>query len=177
MALTRKLLKSLGLNDDQIEGIIEEHIATVDGLKQQAEQYKADAEKLPTVQQELDSLKAVGDGGFEAKYEAEKQAFADYKAGVERKELNGKKTNALDAVLKKAGIARESFRKQIIKGYALDTLEMDGENLKDADALESTIKTDYADFVSIESEKGLPQTMPPQGGGTTKDPFEMGFDA
>ena len=56
MALTRKYLKSIGLTEDQIEGIVEEHIATVNDLKETANKYKADADKLPTVQKELDDL-------------------------------------------------------------------------------------------------------------------------
>lgn len=171
MALTRKYLKSLGLTDDQIEGIIEEHTATVDGLKNTANQYKADAERLPGVEKELNDLKAAGDGGYKEKYEAEKKAHADYKAGVEKKELNGKKTAALDAVLKKAGILRESFRKQILKGYDLDTLEMEGDAVKDEGKLLESIKTEYADFASTEDVKGVPRVNPPTGGnvGMTKE--------
>lgn len=166
MALTRKYLKSLNLTDDQIEGIIEEHTATVDGLKEQINRYKPDAEKLPGVEKELADLKAAGDGGFKEKYEAEKRAHADYKADVEKRELNGKKTAALDAVLKKAGIARESFRKQIIKSYNLDGLEWENDAIKDAGTLENSIKTEYADFVSVETDKGLPSITPPTGGGS-----------
>ena len=166
MALTRKYLKSLGLTDDQIEGIIEEHTATVDGLKNTAAQYKTDAERLPVVEKELNDLKAAGDGGYKEKYEAEKKAHADYKAEVEKKELNGRKTAALDAVLQKAGVSRESFRKQIIKGYDLATLEMDGDGIKDADNFVESIKKEYADFTSIEGVKGVPQVNPPTGGGS-----------
>ena len=64
MALTRKLLKGMGLTDEQVDTIIEAHTDTVDGLKEQVKTYKADAEKLPNVQKELDDLKAAGDGGF-----------------------------------------------------------------------------------------------------------------
>lgn len=166
MALTRKYLKSLGLTDDQIEGIIEEHTATVDGLKNTAAQYKTDAERLPSVEKELNDLKAAGDGGYKEKYEAEKKAHADYKAEMEKKELNGRKTAALDAVLQKAGVSRESFRKQIIKGYDLETLEMDGDGIKDADNFVESIKKEYADFTSIEDVKGVPQVNPPTGGGS-----------
>ena len=71
MALTRKLLKGMGLTDEQVDTIIEAHTDTVDGLKEDINKYKGDAEKLPTVQKELDDLKAAGDGGFKQKYEDE----------------------------------------------------------------------------------------------------------
>lgn len=44
MALTRKLLSSLGLEDSKIDSVIEAHIETVDALKQQIESYKAQVE-------------------------------------------------------------------------------------------------------------------------------------
>ena len=67
MALTRKSLKAMGLTDEQVDSIIEMHSETVDGLKEQVKTYKADAEKLPSVQKEVDGLKAAGDGGWEEK--------------------------------------------------------------------------------------------------------------
>lgn len=181
MALTRKYLKSLGLNDDQIEGIVEEHVATVDGLKEQISQYKADAEKVPGLEKELGELKAAGDGGYKEKYEAEQKAFADYKNGIEAEKVTSQKTAALDAVLQKAGVKRESFRKQILKAYDLNTIEMDGDAIKDADKLEATLKTDYADFLSTDDTRGVPRVNPPGGGGSgmtretimkIKDPIE-----
>ena len=69
MALTRKLLKGMGLTEEQVDTIIEAHTDTVDGLKEDIKKYKDNAEKLPTVQKELDDLKAAGDGGFKHKYE------------------------------------------------------------------------------------------------------------
>ena len=54
MALTRKLLKGMGLTDEQVDTIIEAHTDTVDGLKADVSKYKSDAEKLPGVQKQLD---------------------------------------------------------------------------------------------------------------------------
>ena len=50
MALTRKLLKGMGLTEEQMDTIIEAHTDTVDGLKSDLARYKADAEKLHGVQ-------------------------------------------------------------------------------------------------------------------------------
>ena len=48
MALTRKLLKGMGLTDEQVDTIIEAHTDTVDGLKADVNRYKADAGQLVT---------------------------------------------------------------------------------------------------------------------------------
>ena len=75
MALTRKLLKGMGLTDEQVDTIIEAHTDTVDGLKADVDKYKADAEKLPGVQKQLDDLKAAGDGGYKEKYDNSVDAY------------------------------------------------------------------------------------------------------
>ena len=45
MAITRKLLKGMGLTEEQQDTIIEAHTDTVNGLKADVERYKADAER------------------------------------------------------------------------------------------------------------------------------------
>ena len=67
-------LQSIDMNvsDEKIDEIIEAHTEVTDSLKEQVKQYKADAEKLPAVEKELNDLKAKGDDGYKEKYEAEK---------------------------------------------------------------------------------------------------------
>lgn len=109
MAITRKLLKGMGLTEEQQDTIIEAHTDTVNGLKADVDRYKADAEKLPAVQKELDDLKAQGDGGYKAKYEAEHKAFGDYKANVDAEKTTAAKEKALSDVLLKIGISENGF--------------------------------------------------------------------
>lgn len=42
MALSRKMLKAMGIEDEKIDQIIEAHSETVDSLKEQVSAYKAD---------------------------------------------------------------------------------------------------------------------------------------
>ena len=58
MALTRKFLSALGIEEAKIDEIISAHADTVNALKEQRDGYKADADKLPAVQKALDDLKA-----------------------------------------------------------------------------------------------------------------------
>ena len=57
MALTRKFLAALGIDNDKVDEIIQAHTDTVNGLMDEIEKYKADAEKLPAVEKELKELK------------------------------------------------------------------------------------------------------------------------
>ena len=58
MALTRKMLKAMGIEDEKIDQIIEAHTETVDALKEERDTYKEDASKLTAVQKELETAKS-----------------------------------------------------------------------------------------------------------------------
>lgn len=167
MALTRKYLKSVGLTDDQIEGVIEEHQSTLESLKEQNKALKADADKLAEVQKELDDLKAQGDGGYKEKYEAEAKAHKEYKQKVEAEKTAARDDADVLALCKEAGIARDSSLRLIAKDFDRSKIKR-GEDGKitNHDELVSSIKTDYADFVGTPGNQGTPPTTPPSGGGS-----------
>lgn len=168
MALTRKYLKSIGLTEDQIEGIVEEHIATVNDLKETANKYKADADKLPTVQKELDDLKAAGDGGYKEKYEAEVKAYKEYKQQVESEKETARVDADVLAMCKEAGITREKALHLIVKDFDRSKIERDKDGkITNRDKLLDMVKTDYADFVGTIGTEGTPPATPPTGGNTT----------
>ena len=160
MALTRKLLKGLGLTEEQVDTIIEAHTETVDGLKADIAKYKPAAEKLPGVQKELDDLKDAGDGGYKEKYEKEHKAFEDYKADQTAKETRQAKETAYRAFLKSQGVSEKRIP-AIIKVTDLDAVELDGDKIKGADKLAETVKTEWADFIESTNTSGASTTTPP----------------
>lgn len=160
MALTRKLLKGMGLTDEQVDTIIEAHTDTVDGLKEDISKYKGDAEKLTTVQKELDDLKAAGDGGFKEKYEKEHKAFEDFKIAQTEKETKAAKENAYREFLKAVGVSEKRIP-AIMKVTDISALEMDGEKFKDAEKLTETVKTEWADFIETSNTNGANTNTPP----------------
>src|SRR5699024_3805761 len=81
MALTRKYLKAMGLEDDKIDQIIEAHTEVTTAIKADADRYKADAEKLSEVQAELDALKATKDSDLQDQYDQLKIELENEKAG------------------------------------------------------------------------------------------------
>lgn len=175
MALTRKLLKSLGIDDEKIESIIDAHGETVDALKKERDDLKAAADAAQDVARERDDLKdRLSKAGDAAKVQAE---FDAYKQRVETEKVNGLKIAAYSAMLKECGVEKEAFRAAIMKGVDLSKIELDESNgIKDADNLRETIKTECADFISTTETGGTPPTTPPTGGGKAKDAFEEGFD-
>lgn len=158
---------------DEIENqLVALHLGVVDPLKDDVTRYKADAEKLPGVQKELDDLKAQGDGGYKAKYEAEHKAFEDYKTSVAAEKTTAAKEKALETALKKVGIADKRLQSvaRLCKGDGLlDKLELDEKGaIKDYDKLETSLKESYGDYIVKTSTQGANTPNPPANGGGAK---------
>ena len=173
MALTRKLLKGMGLTDEQVDTIIEAHTDTVDGLKADIDKYKGDAEKLPNVQKELDDMKAAGDGGYKEKYEKEKKAFEDFKQAQSEKETKQAKVDAYTAFLKSVGVSEKRIP-SIIKVTDLNSFDLEGDAVKDADKLTESVKTEWADFIETSDTNGANTQNPPANNPNSgDDPSKM----
>ena len=168
MAFTRKMLKAMNIEDEKIDQIIDAHSETVDALKADRDAYKEDASKLAAVQKELDELKAKGDDGYKAKYEAEKAAHDALKADIAAKETKKAKTDAYRELLKGANIDEKRIA-TILRAEAptIDKIELDADGkIKNAEQYTESIKSDWADFVVTQSAKGTNTATPPAHGGT-----------
>ena len=162
MALTRKLLKGMGLTDEQVDTIIEAHTDTVDGLKEQVKTYKADAEKLPNVKKELDDLKATGDGGFKEKFEKEHSDFENFKKTIQEKETKAAKESAAKAFFESKGITGNSLEIAMRGSSAeIAALDLDGEKIKDSSALDALVNGTFKALVSTTTTKGANIPNPP----------------
>ena len=167
MALTRKFLAALGIEGDKVDEIINAHTASLDGLKDELEKYKKDAEKLPSVQKELDDLKAEaeknGKDPFKVKYEALKEDFENFKKDVSAKETKASKTAAYKALLKEAGISEKRID-AVLKVSDVDSVKLDKNGkIEGAEDLLKSVKTEWADFITTEGTKGADTAKPPAG--------------
>ena len=168
MSLTRKMLKAMNIEEEKIDQIIDAHSETVDALKADRDAYKEDAAKLAAVQKELDELKAKGDDGYKAKYEAEKAAHDALKADIAAKETKKAKTDAYRELLKGANIDEKRIA-TILRAEAptIDKIELDADGkIKNAEQYTESIKSDWADFIVTQSAKGTNTATPPANGGT-----------
>ena len=149
MSITRKLLKGMGLTDEQVDTIIEAHTETVDGLKADVSKYKADAGKLSGVQKELDDLKAAGDGGYKSKYEKEHSNFEAFQSNITAKETKAAKEKAVRAYFESKNITGANLDLAMRGcGEEMTALEMDGEKIKDTKSLDALIEGTYKGLVS-----------------------------
>lgn len=164
--LTRKFLTALGIEDENVQDqIISAHTEATDALKEQRDGYKADAEKLPEVQKELDTLKEQSGDKIKAQYDKLKKDFDNYKEEQHQKEVTANKKSAYKGLLKEAGISASRID-AVLKVSDVDGLEFseDGE-IKDKDKMIENIKKEWADFIVKSTEKGAQVGNPPANGG------------
>ena len=173
MALTRKMLKAMGIEEEKIDQIIEAHSETVDSLKADRDNYKKDADQLKSVRDELDELKAKGDDGWKEKHDKLKGDFDTYKKDVEAKETHSKKVEAYRAALEEDakkhpdshltpnGIAK-AIKYANISGFELTE---DG-SLKDADKHIASAREEWAEYVTTTTTTGAKTSNPPANNGT-----------
>ena len=183
MALTRKMLSAMGIDDDKQDEIINAHIEVVNALKEERDGFKEDAKKANKLQKEIDDLNESMKNGerspYKVKYEAKvdeyndlKKEFDDYKADVSAKELESKKSNAYKELLKESGVSGKRID-SVLRVTDLSKIELDNDGkIKDSDGLKKNIKEEWSDFIVTEQKQGANVSNPPAntgGGKKTKE--------
>lgn len=169
MALTRKMLKAMGIEEDKIDEIVDAHSETVTALKKDRDKYKEDAEKLPEVQKLYDDLKEEvdkkADDPYKEKYEKEHKDFEAYKKSIDAEKTKAKKLEAYKGLLKEAGISEKRID-AIAKITSMDDIELDADGkIKDSDKKIEAVKEEYSEFVVTEDTKGADTKTPPENTG------------
>lgn len=169
MALTRKMLKAMSIEDDKIDQIIDAHTETVDGLKADITKYKRDAESLKDVQTELDKLKKEGGDDWKYKYDAIKKEYSDYKAEITAKETKAAKEKAVRSYYESKGITGKNLE-IAMRGSAeeIKAVELDGDKIKDTAAIDALIAGDFEGLVAHKETKGAKTATPPSNTGGKK---------
>lgn len=163
MALTRKLLRSMGIEDDKIDQIIEAHGETVSALKDERDQYRDAAEALPGVQKELDDLKAKQDDGYRERYEKEHADFEAYKEKVSKADSEREKRGLYRKLLQGAGVDPRRLD-AVMRVADLSGVVVEDGKIKDADELAEAVRKEWSDFIVQTGTKPAKVDDPPAGG-------------
>lgn len=142
MALTRKFLKALNVEDAAIEEIITAHTEVLEAVKSERDEERKKAAKADELKAELDALKKDIGEKYVTKetYDKAVKDLADYKADVDNKTKAAAIDKALRAYLTENKITGNN---QDIAVMAMSeitkNLELDGEKIKDTKALDELI--------------------------------------
>ena len=169
MALTkaqvREILSAAGVTSENmseaVDKIIDGHVTSVNALREDVAKYKADSEKLPTVQKELDDMKANTNDSWKEKYDNLKGEFDKYKNDVLEKETHNKKVEAYKAILKDSNLSEKGIEKAI-KYADWDKIELDTDGkLKGANDHIKAVRDEWAEYVTTTTTTGAKTSTPP----------------
>lgn len=170
MALTKKMLKAMNLEDAQIEQIFEAHEESINALREtrdnlQAELDKANAEvkRLANVEKDLVKANAKLEDAEETSQKLRdlKKEFEDYKTDVTNKAVTASKEKLYRELLTQAGIP-EKRQDAILRVTDLSGIELDKDGkIKDAKTLTEGITADWGDFITTQGKQGAPTATPP----------------
>ena len=183
MALTRKMLRAMGIEDEKIEQIIEEHAETVDALKKQRDEAKGQAGEADELRKQLEGaqkqlegaqkqLEGMQDDGYKVKYEELKGEFDGYKADVEAEKAQATARSLFKAQVEKLGITG-SRADSIVRATDLGAFEVEDGAYKDPNAVEEAIKNDWGDFIPNVTTEGAHVAHPPAQGGGDAEPKSL----
>lgn len=167
MALTRKMLKAMGIEDEKIDQIIEEHTESTDALKQQRDEYKAKAEAKATASTEPKPKDPEPGDEYKAKYDAEKKAFEDYKANIAAEKAEADKRAKYRELIVKAGVDSKRVD-SVLKVSDLSEIKVKDGAIEGADDLVKSIKEEWADFIPTTQKVGANAPNPPKNDGGVK---------
>ena len=143
------MLKAMGIEDEKIDQIIDEHAESVNALKAQRDEFKEAADKADGYKKELDALKAKGEGADE--YEEKRSLYRE--------------------LLKSAGVDPKRIE-TVLKVSDLENVTVKDGAIEDVDKLTEGIKADWADFIATTTVEGADVAHAPKGEGG-KDINEM----
>ena len=172
MALTRSMLKGMGLTEEQVSAIIDAHTETVDGLKDSLKAAKADADKLKTVQKELDDLKANNGDDFKSKYEKEHSDFEDYKKTVANEKATAEKRSLYRELLKDCGIDAKRID-TVMRVADINAAKVKDGKIENVEDLTKSIQSEWADFIATDTTRGASVQTPPSGSGSKKSKSDI----
>lgn len=166
MSLTRKMLKGMGLTEEQVETIIEEHTTVVNALKDERDSYKEDAEKLKETEKALEkATKQLESDNSKAELEKLQKEYDEYKATVSEKETKATKQEIRKKLLKDAGIPA-NWIDRASKSISLDDIKLDKEgNAEDSDKIIDKIKEEWSDVIGKVETRGANVSNPPANTG------------
>lgn len=184
MALTRRFLTDLGIEKEQIQGILDEHGNTIELVKEKA---KEDLDgKVSALNGDIDGLKAQlanapkadPDGKdwkteydtLKSKYDTDIAAkdaeFSTYKTGIENEKAIGEKRSALRKQLEADG-ANPKLTALLEKEFDLTKIDIKDGKISGWEEMSKGVKESYADVFGEVKTEGVITKTPPAGGASS----------
>ena len=175
-SFARKWLEGILDNEDlstkeKAQQIMDGHIAVTDGLKDERDSYKQEAEKAADLQKQLDSINGGED--WKKKFDEEHEAFENFKKQTAQDAESAKVKAAYRKLLADEGISEKRLD-AILKVSDLSKMKLDKDgNLDNVNELKKAINNEWGEFKTTVTEKGAVVEKPLQTGKATKTKEEI----
>ena len=182
MSITKKMLKGMGLNEEQIDTVLEAHDEQVEGLKDQLKEAQTQAEKVSNLESQLQTaqaeLQAAKQDGWKDKHDSLQAEFEQYKAEIAAKEAQAAKEKAARDWYESKGVAGKALSVAMRgSGAEIAALELDeAGKIKDSSALDALIQGDFAGLVRNTETQGAQTAHPPAGQSGGEQPSSRGAE-
>ena len=166
----RKWLAGIIRNDDlsaeeKEQQIMDGHIAVTDGIKDDRDHWKAEADKAADLQKQLDGINGGED--WKKKFDEEHEAFENFKKQTAQDAESAKVKAAYRKLLADEGISEKRLD-AILKVTDLSKVKLDKDGgLQNADELKTAINNEWGEFKTTVTERGATVEMPPKVGKST----------
>lgn len=166
MALTRKLLATMGLDTDKIDQIIEAHTETVDGLKEQAEQLREQVKTIPDLEKKIKELEeSQPTTDWESKFNDLQKDFNSYKEKVDSENVKREKEQLYRSLLKEIGIDDKRLD-AILKVTDLESVNVENGAIADYETVKTKVADEWSDFIATKTTQGANVEEPPSNTGS-----------
>lgn len=96
---------------------------------------------------------------WKTKYDDLKSDYDGYKTAQGAKEAHAAKESAFRALLRDVGISEKRMN-AVVRVSDIDALELDGDSVKNADAVKESVRAEWADFIVGTSAAGATTVVP-----------------
>ena len=173
MALTNALLKSMGIEGDQRDQIMAAHQETLKSIKDERDQLRDTAARVPELEREVADLRAAQPTeDWEARFNAEHEAFEAFKAKVDQDRADEERASLYRSMLLEQGVDPKRIDAVMRVTDLSGVMVKDGQ-LEDAEGLAAKARDEWGDFIVKQVTKGAGVEEPPSGGGTGRTRDEI----
>jgi hypothetical protein len=168
MALTRSMLKSMNLTEEQINAIIEEHTTAKENLKSQIKDLENKYSDYDEIKNNYEKLSAdVKKDNWQEKYNSITQEFENYKQEIEKEHITENKKEQYRDLLLSNGVSEKQIS-SILEVTKFDEIDLDENGkLADVESLNNNIKSKWDGFIVKTQVSGVNSENPPANNSST----------
>jgi hypothetical protein len=168
MALTRSMLKSMNLTEEQINAIIEEHTTAKENLKSQIKDLENKYSDYDEIKNNYEKLSAdVKKDNWQEKYNSITQEFENYKQEIEKEHITENKKEQYRDLLLSNGVSEKQIS-SILEVTKFDEIDLDENGkLVDVESLNNNIKSKWDGFIVKTQVSGVNSENPPANNSST----------